>query len=280
MTVVNTRLLDFWVALLRGKGVNVRTLWIAVLSFLPAVAGAQMLGASLISTSADGLIYTSGISVTTNQASVTSLYASGKVGIGTATTTNGKLEVQTTSGKAIYAASTANSYTIWGTNSNSGGVGVYGINTNTGSVGAIGYANYGVYCPTGSCGGGAAWNASSDARLKERIQPLSDNQGLAAIEKLRPVTYHWRDARRDRKEGEQIGFIAQDVKAVFPNLVLADKGTSATITLVDGKTENVQNPMSLKYELLVAPLVKAVQELKADNDDLRARLEKLEGCRH
>ncbi len=113
MTVVNTRLLDFWVALLRGKGMNVRTLWIAVLSFLPAVAGAQMLGASLISTSADGLIYTSGISVTTNQASVTSLYASGKVGIGTATTTNGKLEVQTTSGKAIYAASTANSYTIW-----------------------------------------------------------------------------------------------------------------------------------------------------------------------
>jgi hypothetical protein len=200
-------------------------------------------------------------------------YTGGNVGIGTSTPTNGKLEVQTTSGKAVYAASTANAYTIWSTNSNSGGVGVYGINTNTSSAGALGYGSYGVYCPTGSCGGGAAWTTSSDTRLKEQVKDLPNSWGLAAIGKLRPVTYHWRDAKRDRKEGEQVGFIAQDVKTVFPNLVLTDKGSSTTITLAGGKKVTVQDPMSLKYELLVAPLVKAVQELKADNDNLRAEFE-------
>ncbi len=53
---------------------------LAMLLAVPTVQ-AQMLGMSLISTTSAGLIYSAGISVTTNQTSVTSLYASGNVAI-------------------------------------------------------------------------------------------------------------------------------------------------------------------------------------------------------
>jgi hypothetical protein len=102
-----------------------------ILGFLPAVAGAQMLGAPLVSTSVggvvsgtnvygqnisgtvgtfggigSGLINATGISITTNQTSVTSLYASGNVGIGTASPTE-KLDIGGGNIKMGYEVQTA-----------------------------------------------------------------------------------------------------------------------------------------------------------------------------
>ena len=59
---------------------------------------------------------------------------------------------------------------------------------------------------------------------------------------------------------EQMGVIAQDVQAVFPQLVRTD---------TDGQ-------LSVNYSGVVAPLIEAVKDLKAENDALRARLDALE----
>ena len=60
--------------------------------------------------------------------------------------------------------------------------------------------------------------------------------------------------------GQHMGFLAEDVAKVAPSLVVDDD---------KGK------PLKVKYLEMTALLVKAVQELKADNDNLRASIRKL-----
>tara|TARA_B100001123_G_C14963407_1_gene888625 strand:- start:75 stop:842 length:768 start_codon:yes stop_codon:yes gene_type:complete len=50
----------------------------------------------------------------------------------------------------------------------------------------------------------------SDERIKKNIKDYSG--GLAIIEKLRPVTFEYKDS--SRKQGTQRGFIAQEIKAI------------------------------------------------------------------
>jgi hypothetical protein len=94
----------------------------------------------------------------------------------------------------------------------------------------------------------------SDARLKTAIAPAA---GLDAILRLQGVSYSWKDSgRRD------IGLIAQEVEKVFPELVQAGSTAEAYKTI--------------RYDGLIAPLVEAVKELKAENDELRGRLAAIE----
>jgi hypothetical protein len=92
---------------------------------------------------------------------------------------------------------------------------------------------------------------ASDRRLKERIKPLGP--ALNDIMRLKPVTFYWNEKSKNPDKRQRIGLIAQDVEEVIPLLVNTDsKGTK-----------------SVSYDLLVSPLIKAVQELKSDNDELR-----------
>lgn len=132
-------------------------------------------------------------------------------------------------------------------------------------------AGYGLYCQSGSasgCGGNRAWTNASDGRLKHHVSDLSSKDGLAAVMKLRPVTYQWRTDDSDRIE---LGFIAQEVEEVLPELVGSSPDT--TITLDDGTEQDITDVKSLSYSGFVVPLVKAVQELKTENDALRAELQ-------
>ncbi|MFZ2593460.1 MAG: tail fiber domain-containing protein [Minisyncoccia bacterium] len=114
----------------------------------------------------------------------------------------------------------------------------------------------------------------SDNRLKKNIVDLPEVGGLAAIMKLRPVNFDWKDKTSEKELGHQVGLIAQEVEQVIPEVV--DVQPDKTITLSDGTQEIIKGPKSVKYDNLVAPLIKAVQELKAENDALRTRVEKLE----
>jgi hypothetical protein len=100
----------------------------------------------------------------------------------------------------------------------------------------------------------AAFGSTSDARLKENITALPSQ--IDNVCALRPCEFDYKDG-----SGHQIGFIAQEMQEVYPDSVGVGDDGMLTITAWS-KTE--------------ARLVKAIQELKAKNDLLEARLEALE----
>ncbi|NBU58525.1 MAG: hypothetical protein EBS23_01860 [Betaproteobacteria bacterium] len=108
---------------------------------------------------------------------------------------------------------------------------------------------------------GNAWIAgtltqASDRRLKHSISTLDDAYGLAAISRLRPVSFKWNN--RDDSASKEIGLIAQEVEAVVPDVITT--GADAMKT------------KSIAYSQLTPILIKAVQELQRYLDALRDRL--------
>jgi len=100
-----------------------------------------------------------------------------------------------------------------------------------------------------------SWINASDRRIKENIHPLS--YGLDAVMRLKPVSYEMKSSHKP-----QVGFIAQDVLKVIPELV-----------------EVPQNPekdtYGLSYGNLTTVAIKAIQEQQAEIDELKQEIEKL-----
>jgi hypothetical protein len=109
--------------------------------------------------------------------------------------------------------------------------------------------------------------SSSDARYKRDVRTL--DTALASVARLRGVSFEWdRQNHPDHNfpQGRQLGFIAQEVESVLPEVVSTDD---------DGYK-------SVSYQSIVPVLVEAVKSLKqqnvdlaARNDDLAARLDAL-----
>ncbi len=122
----------------------------------------------------------------------------------------------------------------------------------------------GIQCNAG--GTGPQFFNSSDRRIKRDIQTLESS--LPKIMALRPVSYWLRDRETDHVA---TGFVAQEFAEVFPEAVTAtDNGEG--IDLPVGVT-----PWAMSQEGLIVYLVKAIQELKQENDNLRTRVETIEG---
>ena len=118
--------------------------------------------------------------------------------------------------------------------------------------------------------------ASSDASLKTVTGSFT--RGLADVLKLTPRTYHWNEKSGMNTEDENVGFIAQEVLTAVPEAV----GQFKTME-VEGregkksKKREAAETLTLSDRPLIAALVNAVKELKAENDALSARIAKLEG---
>lgn len=106
--------------------------------------------------------------------------------------------------------------------------------------------------------GGAG--ALSDRRHKKDIEPLLIG-GLDAVEKLKPVTFHWKDPKDNGMKGEQIGFIAQDVQKVLPDAIMT--------------ADDKDKTLSLKYDALIPVLTKALQEQQKEIAAQREEIEAL-----
>lgn len=107
-----------------------------------------------------------------------------------------------------------------------------------------------------------AWTITSDRNLKSNI--LSSNLGLGFIRKLRPVSY----TRKNDVSGKtEYGLIAQEVEESLKTEGVENAGM---LTVTDN------GEYQLRYNDLLAPMIKAIQELKAENDALKERIEKLE----
>jgi hypothetical protein len=111
--------------------------------------------------------------------------------------------------------------------------------------------------------GGTSWNSLSDLRLKANISTLASSS-LDQILALNPVTYDWISAVAPATT--QIGFVAQEVQAIFPQLV-SNSGTSVIVN-ADGSTTTVANTLGMNYTGLIPPMVRAIQELNLKLEDL------------
>jgi hypothetical protein len=98
---------------------------------------------------------------------------------------------------------------------------------------------------------------SSDQRLKTNIQSLNGSSSLAALNALNPVTFTWINPGQGTTP--QLGFIAQQVQQVFPNLIST---TSATALTPNGT-------LGLNYIGLISPIVSAIQALYTDVETLQ-----------
>jgi hypothetical protein len=116
----------------------------------------------------------------------------------------------------------------------------------------------------------------SDVRVKTDINNLTD--GLEIVKKLRPVTFKYNDDSTD-DEGNLLmasasdkiryGFIAQEVEEVAPQYVETITRKIKNVEVDDFKT--------LSATRMIPMLFKATQEQQTIIEDLKARIETLEG---
>ena len=114
----------------------------------------------------------------------------------------------------------------------------------------------------GPAGGTGAWNSASDGRLKTNVRPLEG--ALSKVLRLNGVTFNWKDEAYHRP-GENIGFIAQDLLKVLPQVVSG------------GGSDNQGNEVyySVEYATLTPVLVEAIKEQQKMIEELKAEIEQL-----
>ena len=97
-----------------------------------------------------------------------------------------------------------------------------------------------------------AFGSPSDIRLKENIKPIES--ALDKVSKLQGVTFDWKEKQEDILDiKEDIGFIAQDVQKVVPELV----------------RENEDGMLSMRHQGVAPILLEAIKELKAEIEELK-----------
>ena len=134
----------------------------------------------------------------------------------------------------------------------------------------------------------SSWNTTSDSRIKENIVTLPSGS-LAKINSLRPVTFDYTDDWATKmgwyefsknnpddpndltndgfdltQKNNDIGWIAQEYKTIFPQDIKTSESTVGEDTYSDFHT--------MKPDSLLPHLVKAIQELSTENEALKARL--------
>jgi hypothetical protein len=96
--------------------------------------------------------------------------------------------------------------------------------------------------------------SASDGRLKTKTRSITN--GLDAVMQLQPTYYRWNEDTDFHTEYEELGFIAQEVAAIIPE--------ASPEPEQEGKWKNYSD------RSIIAMLTKAVQELKAEIDALKA----------
>ena len=108
----------------------------------------------------------------------------------------------------------------------------------------------------------ATWQYSSDERLKKDIEDI--DLGLTVLNQLKPRRFKWKS-----DDTEDIGFVAQEVKPLVP-IAIGGSGEE----WLDTDSSDVKDAKTLKIgnDKLIPVLVKAIQELSAEVEALKAKV--------
>jgi len=189
--------------------------------------------------------------------------SSGFVGIGTNTpSTYAPLTIGTTSTSANYGQVAAVSFASGDVSRTGMSIQKYDNNTTTSQIFfkfLVNNGNNGSGQINANGANTCAFGTYSDARLKENIEPLPSQ--LDNILALKPCEFDFKDG-----SGHQIGFIAQEMQEVYPDVVGEDDSEDKILSITGwSKTE--------------ARLVKAIQEQQTIINELKSRIEALEGAK-
>lgn len=171
-----------------------------------------------------------------------------------------------------FGASGKESFAIWG-HAYSGNTtyGVYGDHSFSSGIAYAGYFDGDVYT-TGTY-------LPSDRKLKQNIENLTD--GMSIISSLRPTTYEYRVGEfkgMNLKEGQCMGFIAEELKEVLPGSVKETVLPEAK----DKDGEIIQDRLTYEavdYVSLIPVLVAALQEQNEMIKELQAAVAAQSGDR-
>jgi hypothetical protein len=115
-----------------------------------------------------------------------------------------------------------------------------------------------------------AYGSPSDIKFKENVRPF-ESSSLERIMKLRGVSFTWKEdteMRKLTKLKDDVGFIAQEVQEIFPEIVRRDP---------------VEDYLSIRDRGLIAHIVEAIKEQqvqiesqKSQNEELIKRIRTLE----
>jgi hypothetical protein len=144
-------------------------------------------------------------------------------------------------------------------------------NTATGAIVTSSSGSYRDDWISGWGGGLATWDIAasgilaseyrtrSDERLKRDIEPLDAASEFQRLLSLRPVSYYWRDEQLSQER--QYGFIAQELREVFPELVL--------------ESIDEQKTLSVNFQALFPLLVNALQVQQQTLEQQQAEIRQL-----
>lgn len=150
--------------------------------------------------------------------------------------------------------------------------------TNTGNVGlGVTAPTFRLQLSTDSAfkPGTNTWTTSSDERLKTGIEVLDG--ALDSLLALRGVSFLWRDPdAQGGLEGRQMGLIAQEVDAVFPQWVGVDAAGFKTLSVggFEGLVAEAMRELRAEKDLEIADLH---SQLESQREEFEARLIALEG---
>ena len=106
----------------------------------------------------------------------------------------------------------------------------------------------------------ASFNATSDKRLKDNINPVTDS--LSKVLQLQGVDYSWIS---DSSKDIHSGFIAQDVEKVIPQVVKTN----------DSENQDGIKLKTINYNGIIPYLVESIKELTRENGNLKQEIEAL-----
>ena len=133
------------------------------------------------------------------------------------------------------------------------------------------------------------WSCSSSIRFKENVVDLAVD--MDKFMQLRPVDFDWKEGMG---EGPSVGFIAEEVEQIFPEVINYDAETgqaegveyrlltaynTAVIKEIYrqlGEQNDAFEEFELDIDGRLVEIDEAVRQLEDENDNLKAKTEELE----
>ena len=196
--------------------------------------------------------------VTDSGNTITSIGTSGDLSSGNITLIPGGATTISKSGGNITISSTNTQYSNLNQFTNGPGYTTYTSNQATNNNSNVKFDGLRVGDTTAApantiqCTGDVVAFASSDERLKDNLSPITNS--LEKVGQLKGYEFDWND-KQVVHSGHDVGVIAQEVEKVIPEIV---------------ETREHDGYKAVKYEKLVPLLINAINDLKAEIEELKS----------